>query len=55
MSFYDFLVKFWWLELLALMGISYALSAHVINFGTGILAVLVSFILFILLSKSGLE
>ena len=55
MSFFDFLLKFWWIELLVLGGIGYAAYAGYIEQGTGLLAAVASFIAFWALSRSGLE
>ena len=55
MSFFDFLLKFWWIELLALGGIGYAAYGGYIAPGTAVLAGVVSLIVFWVLSRSGLE
>ncbi|MDP3778877.1 MAG: hypothetical protein Q8R30_02375 [bacterium] len=55
MSFYDFLVRFWWLEVVMLVGIIVAAWQDWIAPGTAALAGAVSFIIFLMLSRSGLE
>ena len=55
MSFFDFFLKFWWIEVLALAGIAYAVHGGFIQIGTGVLAGIVSVIGFLALSGSGLE
>jgi|GEM_PF-2890419 len=55
MSLFDFFLKFWWLEVLALAGIGYAVYAGYIQIGMALLAVVASMILFLALSRSGLE
>lgn len=55
MSFFDFFIKFWWIELLAAAGIGYAAYVGYIETGTALLALVASFLLFSLLSRTGLE
>jgi len=55
MSFYDFLVRFWWLEAVMLVGIIFAVWQDWIAPGTAVLTSAISFIIFLMLSRSGLE
>ena len=55
MSFFDFLLQFWWIELLVLGGIGYAMYGGHIAPGTAVLTGVASFIIFWALSRSGLE
>ena len=55
MSFYDFVIRFWWLEVVMLMGIVFAVAQGFIAQGTAVLAGAVSCIVFMLLFQSGLE
>lgn len=55
MSFFDFLLKFWWIEVVVLAGIAYAVHGGFIQIGTAVLAGIVSIIGFMALSGSGLE
>ena len=55
MSLFDFIKRFWWLELVMLAGIILAAEQGWIATGTAILASTGSFIVFFMLSRSGLE
>ena len=55
MSFFDFFLKFWWIEALALGCIIYGVYGGFIQIGTALLAGIVSVIGFLALSGSGLE
>ena len=55
MSFFDFLLQFWWIELLTLGGIGYIVYGGYIEPGTAVLAGVASLVVFWALSRSGLE
>lgn len=55
MSFFDFLLKFWWLEVVMLVGIFFAYLQDFISLGIALLTTVASFVIFLILSRSGLE
>lgn len=55
MSFFDFLLKFWWIEIIALAVIFYSVYANMMSIGIALIAAVGSFIMFWILSQSGLE
>ena len=55
MNFIDFLLKFWWIELMAVGAIGYGWYIGYLQTGTALLLCIVSLLLFGMLSQSGLE
>lgn len=55
MSFFDFLIKYWWIEILAVAGIGYGAYLGYIENGTALLFFVASVLLFWGLSRTGLE
>ena len=55
MNFIDFLLKFWWIELMAAGAIAYGWYTGYFQTGTALLLCIASLLLFGMLSQSGLE